>query len=388
MLAIGASNDPPERFGERRISRYKMVRLLQRAFMGLALLASSQAGAADPVTFRRPGDDKNENSGVIRGVAFSPDGRLVAGAFGTFHGMLADPVPGQVVLWDVTTGRRRAALLGHGDGVKSVVFSPNGKLIATAGYLDGIKLWQTETLTQIASIPATAVISSIAFSPDGKFLVAGLDAFGVQPAAKNNAELYDVATRNLVRRFEGHDWGIEVVTFSPTGRLLATGSSDGTVRLWDVATGRFKTLVDQKLNDTVSDYWQRVARRKIEGMPPSMASVAFSPDGKRLAIAGGVMVARGREYGIGAVTLWDVLTRKLQNTLPGYACSVQQVSFPSTENSWRQRAATAMSGFGMQPHFDRWADFKVWPPSLSLPMGKRCFQRPAIQCLSFASSRT
>jgi len=304
-----------------------MVRLLQLAFMALAFLACRRASAADAVTFRRPADDKNENSGVIRGVAFSPDGRLVAGAFGTFYGMLGDPHPGQVVLWDVTTRQRRAALLGHVDGVKSVAFSPNGKLIATAGYLDQIKLWRTETATEIASIRATAVISGIAFSPDGKYLVAGLDAFGVQPAGKNNAELYDVATRNLVRRFEGHDWGISAVTFSPSGSLLATSSSDGTVRLWDVATGRSKTLVDQKLNNTVNEYWRRLARRKVEGMPPSIESVAFSPDGKRLAIAGGMMDARGREYGIGAVTLWDVPTRKPQSTLPGYDCSVQQVRF-------------------------------------------------------------
>jgi len=295
--------------------------------MALALLACRRACAADPVTFRRPADDKNENSGVIRGVAFSPDGRLVAGAFGTFYGMLTDPHPGQAVLWDVATGQRRAALLGHVDGVKSVAFSPNGKLIATAGYLDEIKLWQTETTTEIASIRATAIISSIAFSPDGKFLVAGLDAAGVHPAAKNDAELYEVATRNLVRRFEGHDWGISTVTFSPSGSLLATSSSDGTVRLWDVATGRSKTLVDQKLNNTVNEYWRRLARRKVEGMPPSIESVAFSPDGKRLAIAGGMMDARGREYGIGAVTLWDVPTRKPQSTLPGYDCSVQQVRF-------------------------------------------------------------
>lgn len=305
-----------------------MARLLQLAFITLALLACRQACAAEPVTFRRSADDKNKNSGVIRGVAFSRDGRLVAGAFGTFAGMMADPVPGQVVLWDVTTGKRRATLLGHVDGVKSVAFSPNGKLIATAGYLDEIKLWQTESATEIANIQATAITTSIAFSPDGKFLVVGLEAAGVRPAAEPNAELYDVGTRKLVRRFAGHEWGISAVTFSPSGSLLATSSHDGTVRLWDVATGRsLATLVDQKLNDTVNEYWQRVARRKIEAMPPSIESVAFSPDGKRIAMAGGMMSARGREYGIGAVTLWDVATQQPQGTLPGCDCSVQQVQF-------------------------------------------------------------
>ena len=305
-----------------------MARIWQLAFVTLTLLVCRGVCAADPVTFRRPADDKNKNSGVIRGVAFSPDGRLVAGAFGTFAGMLANPIPGQIVLWDVTTGKRRATLLGHLDGVKSVAFSPNGKLIATAGYLDEIKLWETETAAQIASVPATAVTTSIAFSPDGKFLAVGLDAAGVHPAAENNAELYDVATRNLVRRFEEHEWGISAVTFSPSGSLLATSSHDGTVRLWDVATGRsLATLVDQKLNDTVNEYFQRIARRKIEGMPASIESVAFSPDGKRMAIAGGLMSARGRESGIGAVTLWDVATRQPQSTLPDPDCSVQQVQF-------------------------------------------------------------
>ena len=242
--------------------------------------------------------------------------------------MLSDPLPGQVVLWDIASRQRRAALLGHPDGVRSVTFSPNGKLIASAGYWGEIKLWDTATASEIANIRAPAVILSIAFSPDGKFLVAGLDASGVQPAAKNNAELYDVATRNLIRRFEGHEWGISTVAFSPTGSLLATGSSDGTTRLWDVATGRaISTLVDQKLNSTISEYWQRVARRKIEGVPPSIESVAFSPDGKRLAIAGGIMFGRGREYGLGAVTIWDVPTHKLRGTLPEYDCSVQQLQF-------------------------------------------------------------
>ena len=242
-----------------------MVRPFQIALMALALLACGRACAADPVIFRRPANDKNENSGVIRELHLLRTGKLVAGAFGTFSGMLVEPRPGQAVLWDVATGQRRAALPGHADGVKSVAFSPNGKLLATAGYLDEIKLWRTETATEIGT--ATAVMSPIAFSPDGKSLVVGLDAFGVQPAGKNDAELYDVATRNLVRRLKG-DSGISAVTFSPTERLLATSSSDGTVRLWDVATGRSKTLVDQKLNNTVNEYWLRVAGGKIEGMPP------------------------------------------------------------------------------------------------------------------------
>lgn len=305
-----------------------MSRLLKFGLVTLALLAARPAWAAQPVTFQLPEDDQNQNSGVVRGVAFSPDGRLIASAFGTFRGMLAEPRPGQAVIWDVGTAQRRASLLGHGDGVAAVAFSPSGKLIATAGYLDGIKLWETATATQVGSIPATGIVTSIAFSPDGKFLAVGKDASGVRPAGPNNAELYDVATRNLVRRFDGHTAGVLAVAFAKSGDLLATGSDDGTARIWDIATGRsIATLVNQRLAETLNEYWKGIAGRKIEGMSPSIESVAFSPDGKQIAVAGGIMIARGRDDGIGAVTLFDVKAQKPEIALPAYGCSVEQVQF-------------------------------------------------------------
>lgn len=238
------------------------------------------------------------------------------------------------MLWDVATSKVRGILLGHSDGVKSVAFSPDGALIATAGYVDELKLWRTETLAPIASIPATAIMTSIAFSPDGKYLAVSLDAFGLSrakespPAPENNAELYDVSTRSLTRRFKAHTEGLRVVAFHPNGRLLATGSDDGTARLWDVAAGReVAALVDQKLTDRVNEYWQRAAGRKIPDMTPNIESVAFSPDGKQLAVAGGVIVTGETEDGIGSVTLWDVEARSPQATLPDYGCSVNQVQF-------------------------------------------------------------
>ena len=305
-----------------------MSRLLKFGLVTFALLASRPAWAAQPVTFLLPADDKNQNSGVIRGVAFSPDGKLIAGAFGTFNGMLAEPRPGQAVIWDVGTAQHRASLLGHGDGVSAVAFSPSGKLIATAGYLDGIKLWETATATQVGSIPTTGIVTSIAFSPDGKSLAVGRDASGIRPAGPNNAELFDVATRDLVRRFDGHAEGVLAVAFSKPGDLLATGSDDGTAKLWHIETGRaIATFVDQRLVDTLNEYRKGVAGRKIEGMSPSIESVAFSPDGKRIAVASGIMVARGRDDGIGAVTLFDVKGLKPEIALPAYDCFVKQVQF-------------------------------------------------------------
>lgn len=295
-----------------------------RLVLASVVLATSQlAWAEEPVNFPAPGG-KNERQWAIQGVAFSPDGSLVA--VGTFLDTSV-PQPVSVEMWDVRTGQRRGTLSGHPNGIKSVAFSATGKLIASAGNLDAIKLWQSETLTEIGSISPTAMITSLSFSPDEKFLVAGLDAFLVRKG-QNSAELYDAATQKLVRRFMGHTAGVSAVAFSPNGTVLATGSSDGTARLWDVASGKsIATLTDQQLHRTLQDYYRRTSGRDDSGLPPSTTSITFSPDGRRLAVAGGTTIARGREFGIGAVTLWDAETHQPQGMLSGCDSTVQQLAF-------------------------------------------------------------
>ena len=91
------------------------------------------AVAEERITFRIPADDPNENSAVVRSVAFSSDGTLLAATYGRFIGLLQEPRPGQAIVWDAHAGVRRATLLGHKDGVSSVAFSPEGKILATGG---------------------------------------------------------------------------------------------------------------------------------------------------------------------------------------------------------------------------------------------------------------
>jgi WD40 repeat protein len=70
----------------------------------------------------------------------------------------------------------------------------------------------------------------VAFSPDGRLLASGSD--------DQTVKLWDVETGQEVRTLRGHNGGVWSVAFSPDGRLLASGSGDGTVKLWDVATGQ------------------------------------------------------------------------------------------------------------------------------------------------------
>ena len=115
------------------------------------------------------------------------------------------------------------------------------------------------------------------------------------PQVSPSTELYDVATRRFVRRFE-HEWGVPAVAFVPKGDRLATSSSDGTVRIWNVATGmQIAEIRSQKLDDATNAYWRTVVKnRKLTAKDVLVwiESVTFSPDGRRLALAGGQIAAR------------------------------------------------------------------------------------------------
>ena len=97
------------------------------------------------------------------GVAFSPDGRTLAG------GSDDDTVH----LWDVVTGNLRYVLKGHKDGVHGVSFSPDGRLLASGGGDHTIRLWDAAAGTLHHILKGQRVVHSVAFSPDGQILARG-----------------------------------------------------------------------------------------------------------------------------------------------------------------------------------------------------------------------
>ena len=313
--------------------------------------------------------------GPIMRIQFSPDGKRLASAG-------RDRV---VRIWSVSEGRVQLELRGHESEVWDVAFTPDGTRLASVSILDGVaKLWDIEhgqeatELMKGSPSPDGWPVFGLAFSPDGHVLAtadtagaleawqvsrkkslfkleskAGRGrswvAFGPRPdvlatldekrsiVLRNplNAELirtlesseasrvgtfspdgqfvaaggdslptirvWDVASGHLVAVLQGHTEPVESLAFSPDGRKLASGSFDATVRIWDFAS-RKELLV-------------------YRGHSKAIATVAFNPTGETLASAS--MDNRLA----GEIHLWDVKTGQSQQVLRGHSSVVRRLAF-------------------------------------------------------------
>ncbi|MFK0255155.1 AAA family ATPase [Streptomyces sp. NPDC090445] len=173
----------------------------------------------------------------VRILAFTPDGRFLAGATA---GSGNDAIERSVLLWDLTKPDRPQPLAGtqisERGFVMSLAFSPDGRLMAT-GTADGVlRLWHTADPARGITLAGElrghqSDVRAVAFSPDGRSLVSG--------GADNTVRLWDVAGRAPVGGpLTGHTLPVGTVAFAPDGHTLVTGGWDNTVRVWETDPAR------------------------------------------------------------------------------------------------------------------------------------------------------
>jgi WD40 repeat protein len=294
-------------------------------------------------------------------VAISPDGtRLASGS--------ADNT---IRFWDVATGKEQASLKAADYWVDSVAFSPDGKTLAAGGGGNKVMLWDVGTRKVRTLLDEVSQFASplVVFSPDGKTLASGGRCI-------RDIRLWDVTTGKQTATLKGYDlYGVRALAFSPDSKTLASLGVHGGIKLWDVATGKTVAALSSADKERIGKLIRRLghasflerekATAELEAIGPlalgllkqaakhrdaeisrraarlvdvlkaravtahSVATAAFSPDGKLLATPlweieeiNGKNVVTDK-----SVKLWDVATGKKHATLQGHTDGVYSLTF-------------------------------------------------------------
>lgn len=235
------------------------------------------------------------HAGEINNLTFSPDGRFVAMASGGLFNKNE-----RLQVWNAVTGQKEFGLEG-GPGAllefSSVAYSPDGRFIVAGGDYESAGVWDTATKRFLFELkddkpnPQDKYLSVdfVSYSPDGRFIVTANDGSSIDDKV---ARVWNAGTGKLKFELKGHTDYVHSANYSPDGRFIITASSDSTARIWDAVNGKFLA--------------------ELKGHGKGVRSAAYSPNGRFIVTASHDGTAR----------IWDTATRQTVRELKGHKWSV------------------------------------------------------------------
>ncbi|KAK1757781.1 hypothetical protein QBC47DRAFT_165152 [Echria macrotheca] len=234
--------------------------------------------------------ETSDGNTAVNRLLFSPNGKMVATS--TLR---------MIRFWDVSTGTYQRAVGSNGSDLYTMAFSPNADMFASGEVNGSIRLLHLKLKTGPLDLEAPSHINDLAFSPDAKVLASA--------SGDSCVWLWDTAAGSRRLTLAGHSKPVDAVTFSQNGKIVASASTDRTIRLWDTENGA-----------SLAKWWmERPEFRQ------NIQALAFSPDDKTLASA--------LAYNI---VFWDIATGTPQRLLKPSRddhSPIRTLSFPSKDSN-------------------------------------------------------
>jgi WD40 repeat protein len=215
----------------------------------------------------------------VEAVAIAPDGKTAISASYDYT----------LKIWDTETGTEVRTLTGHTSWVEAVAIAPDGKTAISASSDETLKIWDTETGTEVRTLTGRlSFVNAVAIAPDGKTAISA--------SFDGSLKIWDTETGTEVRTLIGHTKSVYAVAIAPDGKTAISASMDKTLKIWDIETG---TEV-----------------RTLTGHTSWVNAVAIAPDGK-------TAISASYDY---TLKIWDTNSGRQLKTLRGHTNSVNAVA--------------------------------------------------------------
>ena len=279
--------------------------------------------------------DRSQDRQEIYSVAISPNNSEYAVA----------NADNEIQIWRNSDNKQELirTFSGHNKTISQIKYSPDGKILATAGWDNTVKLWNLKTGKLINTLTHKDAVNAIAFSPDNQTLISGTEA--------NNVYIWNIATAKqpkLDKTLNEHTDSIKTVIVSPNGKLIASGGYDNTIKIWSIAGDLLQTIDAHNLAITsliftpdsqtlISASWDNTVKlwsiadtgkssellHTLIGHQDGVTTISLNTDGTLLATGSGDRT----------IKLWNTKTGELIKNLRGHTSQINSLAFNNDDRA-------------------------------------------------------